>query len=130
MVTVLDLPEVIDMMQPELDKNLPIKLVKGDFTIELPADHTIWFYLGNVCHIYGEQENRKLFIDAAKELVPGGRIVINDLIRGTGVRPAVFAVNMLINTPSGEHGPSSNTSHGLLLPVFPTYPGMKLLAGS
>ena len=100
-VTVLDLPEVIDMMQPELDKNLPIKLVKGDFTIELPAGPYDLVYLGNVCHIYGEQENRKLFIDAAKELVPGGRIVINDLIRGTGVRPAVFAVNMLINTPSG-----------------------------
>lgn len=100
-VTILDLPEVIDMMQPELDKNLPVKLVKGDFTIGLPAGPYDLVYLGNVCHIYGERENRRLFIDAAKELTPGGRIVINDIIRGTGVMPAIFAVNMLINTPSG-----------------------------
>jgi predicted nicotinamide N-methyase len=100
-VTILDLPEVIDMMQPELDKNLPVKLVKGDFTIGLPAGPYDLVYLGNVCHIYGERENRRLFIDAAKELTPGGRIVINDMIRGTGVMPAIFAVNMLINTPSG-----------------------------
>ncbi len=100
-VTILDLPEVIDMMQPELDTNLPIKMVKGDFTKGLPPGPYDLVYLGNVCHIYGEQENRKLFQDAAHELEPGGQIVINDMIRGTGVMPALFAVNMLVNTPSG-----------------------------
>lgn len=100
-VTVLDLPEVIAMMQPELDGNLPVMLVKGDFTTGLPAGPYDLVYLGNVCHIYGEQENSKLFQDAANELTPGGQIVINDMIRGTGAMPAIFAVNMLINTPSG-----------------------------
>ncbi|MDD3653610.1 MAG: class I SAM-dependent methyltransferase [Desulfotomaculaceae bacterium] len=100
-VTILDLPDVIDLMQPELDRNLPIKMIKGDFTIGLPTGPYDLVYLGNVCHIYGEQENRKLFEDAAKELEPGGQIVINDLIRGTGDMPAIFAVNMLINTPAG-----------------------------
>ncbi|AGK99851.1 class I SAM-dependent methyltransferase [Desulfoscipio gibsoniae] len=100
-VTVLDLPEVIDMMQPELDSGLPIKMVKGDFTKGLPPGPYDLIFLGNVCHIYGEQENRKLFQDAAGELGQGGQIVINDMIRGTGVMPALFAVNMLINTASG-----------------------------
>lgn len=100
-VTVLDLPEVIDMMHPELDASLPINMVKGDFTEGLPKGPFDLVYLGNVCHIYGEQENRKLFQDAANELVSGGRIVINDMIRGTGAFPALFAVNMLINTVSG-----------------------------
>lgn len=100
-VTVLDLPEVIDMMQPELDPELPIQMVKGDFTQGLPSGPYDLIYLGNVCHIYGEQENRKLFQDAAAELEAGGQIIINDMIRGTGVRPAIFAVNMLINTKSG-----------------------------
>ncbi|KAF1085793.1 O-methyltransferase [Sporotomaculum syntrophicum] len=100
-VTIQDLPEVIDMMQPELDKELAIKMVKGDFTQGLPPGPYDLVYLGNVCHIYGEQENRKLFQDAAHELEPGGQIVINDMIRDTGVMPALFAVNMLINTASG-----------------------------
>jgi len=38
---------------------------------------------------------------AAQELQQGGQIVINDMIRGTGVWPAIFGVNMLINTVSG-----------------------------
>lgn len=100
-VTVLDLPQVIDMMQPELDTKLPIKLVKGDFTVGLPPGPYDLVYLGNVCHIYGETENRKLFLDAAREMEPGGQMVINDMIRGTGVWPALFAVNMLVNTTSG-----------------------------
>ncbi|MDD4334666.1 MAG: methyltransferase [Desulfotomaculaceae bacterium] len=100
-VTVLDLPEVIDMMSPVLDKALPVKMVKGDFTVGLPEGPYDLVYLGNVCHIYGEKENRRLFTDAAKETIKGGRIVISDMIRGTGARAAVFAVNMLVNTVSG-----------------------------
>lgn len=101
MVTVLDLPEVIDMMQPELDTALPIRMVKGDFTKGLPQESYDLVYLGNVCHIYGEQENKQLFQNAANVLEPAGQIVINDMIRGTGVMPALFGVNMLINTTTG-----------------------------
>ena len=100
-VVVLDLPEVVEMMQPGLDPALPVGMVKGDFTRGLPQGPYDLVYLGNVCHIYGVQENRKLFQDAAHELEPGGQIVINDMIRGTGVMPALFGVNMLINTPTG-----------------------------
>lgn len=100
-VTVLDLPEVIEMMEPELEPDLPVRMVKGDFTVGLPPGPYDLVYLGNVCHIYGERENRQLFLDAAAALAPGGKIVICDMIRGTGVMPAIFAVNMLINTPTG-----------------------------
>ncbi|WP_238492518.1 methyltransferase [Desulfotruncus alcoholivorax] len=100
-VTVLDTPEVVDLMLPGLDPGLPIHMVKGDFTVALPRGPYDLVYLGNVCHIYGEKENRKLFREAAAELNPGGRVVINDIIRGTGVRAAVFGVNMLVNTECG-----------------------------
>lgn len=100
-VTVLDLPEVIDMINPELDAQLPINMVKGDFTRGLPEGPFDLIYLGNICHIYGEKENRKLLQDAAKQLEKGGRAVVNDIIRGTGPRAALFAVNMLVNTASG-----------------------------
>ncbi len=100
-VTVLDLPEVVDMMKSELDPGLPVKMVKGDFTSNLPEGPFALAYLGHICHIYGEKEIKKLFIEVAGKLVDGGRVIINDFIRGTGPYPAVFAVNMLVNTDSG-----------------------------
>ena len=100
-ITILDLPEVIDMMRPELDQTLPIEMIAGDFTQGLPPGPYDLVYLGNVCHIYGEPENRALFLAAAQVLRPGGQVVINDMIRGAGVWPAIFGVNMLVNTVSG-----------------------------
>lgn len=100
-VTVLDLPHVVDMMAAEVDGSLAVQMVKGDFTAGLPAGPFDLVYLGNICHIYGEKENRKLLRDCAGVLRNGGRLVINDFIRGIGTRPAVFAVNMLLNTESG-----------------------------
>ena len=100
-VTILDLPYVIDMMEPELEPGLPIKMVKGDFTSGLPEGPFALAYLGHVCHIYGEKEIKKLFLDVAGKLEEDGRLVINDFIRGAGPYPAVFAVNMLVNTDSG-----------------------------
>ncbi len=100
-VTVLDLPGVIDVMKPHLEPGLPIDMVKGDFNEGLPPGPFDIVYLGNVCHIYGEVENRRLFRNAAEVLRPGGRLVINDFIRGTSARASVFAVNMLVNTESG-----------------------------
>ncbi len=100
-VVVLDLPEVVDMMSQELDSSVDITMKKGDFREGLPGSNYDLVYLGNVCHIYGEKENRKLFADAFKILSPWGKIVINDFVRGTGGDAEVFAVNMLVNTESG-----------------------------
>ncbi len=100
-VTVLDRPEVLDLMRPELDPALPVRLVSGDFTQALPDGTYDVAYLGNICHIYGEAENRDLFGRTAKHLNPGGRLVINDFLRGTGADASVFAVNMLVNTETG-----------------------------
>ena len=100
-VTILDLPEVVDMMAPELEPGLPVKMVKGDFTSGLPDGPFALAYLGHICHIYGEKEIRKLFSDVAGKLRDGGKVIINDFIRGTGPYPAVFAVNMLVNTDYG-----------------------------
>ncbi len=100
-VVVLDLPEVVDMMSPELDGSTPVSMVKGDFREGLPGNDYDMVYLGNLSHAYGEKENRKLLSDAFKVLSPWGKVVINDFLRGTGRGAEVFAVNMLVNTESG-----------------------------
>jgi len=100
-VTVLDTPEVVAMMQPTIGEGESIAMIAGDFTAALPPGPYHLAYLGNICHIYGEKENRELFQRVAAELVPGGRIAIVDFVRGEHPFAALFAVNMLINTERG-----------------------------
>ncbi|AFM39335.1 methylase involved in ubiquinone/menaquinone biosynthesis [Desulfosporosinus acidiphilus SJ4] len=99
-VTVLDLPPVVQLMQ-EKAALADITLIPGDFNQGLPSGPFDLVYLGNVCHIFGETENKELFRKASRVLLPGGRIAIVDMIRGTNPFAAVFGVNMLLNTASG-----------------------------
>ena len=100
-VTVLDLPDVVQHMSSYLTGNENIKMVPGDFNLGLPAGPFSLAFLGNICHIFGEHENRELFKKAEKALQPGGTIAIVDFIRGTNQTAALFGVNMLVNTMNG-----------------------------
>lgn len=100
-VTILDLPEVVNQMAPTLSGTENIKMVPGDFNVGLPPGPFDLAFLGNICHIFGEPENRELFKKVAAVLSPGGRIAVVDFVRGTGPMPAVFGVNMLVNTKNG-----------------------------
>lgn len=99
-VTVLDLPPVVQLMQEKAEK-LGIVLLTGDFNKGLPPGPFDLVYLGSVCHIFGEAENRELFRKVSQVLVAGGRIAIADMVRGTNPLAAVFGVNMLVNTLNG-----------------------------
>lgn len=99
-VTVLDLPPVVQLMQEKAEK-AGIALFPGDFNLGLPPGPFDLVYLGNICHIFGEAENQELFKKVSQVLVPGGRIAIVDMVRGTNPFAAVFGVNMLVNTSNG-----------------------------
>lgn len=99
-VTVLDLPPVVQLMQERAEK-AGITIIPGDFNKGLPSGPYDLAFLGNVCHIFGEAENRELFRKVNQVLVTGGRIAIIDMVRGTNPFAAVFAVNMLVNTGNG-----------------------------
>ncbi|MDP4126422.1 MAG: methyltransferase [Bacillota bacterium] len=99
-VTVLDLPQVVELMQKEAEM-AGITMIPGDFNKGLPPGPFDLAYLGNVCHIFGETENRNLFTKVSQVVVPGGRIAIVDMVRGTNPFAAVFGVNMLVNTTNG-----------------------------
>lgn len=100
-VTILDLPDVVDYMSNFLKDNENIEMVPGDFNLGLPKGTYDLVFMGNICHIVGENANRALFKKAANVLPRGGKAVIIDFIRGTGPQAAIFAVNMLANTPEG-----------------------------
>ena len=58
-----------------------------------------------ICHMNGPAENADLIRRAARALAPGGRVVVLDHIlepdRTAPVTGAIFAINMLVNTPAG-----------------------------
>ena len=99
-MTVLDLPPVVQLMKGKAEK-AGIAMFPGDFNLGLPPGPFDLVYLGNICHIFGETENRELFRKVSQVLVPGGRIAIVDMVRGTNPFAAVFGVNMLVNTANG-----------------------------
>lgn len=100
-VTIFDLPEVIELVRAQWAGEKNVTLVGGDFTAGLPAGPFDLVLLGNVCHIYGPEENRRLFRRVAAALVPGGGVAIIDLVRGRSAAAALFGVNMLAATASG-----------------------------
>jgi ubiquinone/menaquinone biosynthesis C-methylase UbiE len=103
-----DFPDTIDYVRTQFDlgnvKNLTLK--KGDFTNEFVnefADETFDIvFMGNICHIYSEKENRKLIGRASNILGSNGMIAIEDFVRGRSPMAEMFAVNMLANTESGN----------------------------
>jgi SAM-dependent methyltransferase/DNA-binding transcriptional ArsR family regulator len=100
-VTVFDLPEVIELMKEQLAA-AGISVAGGDFNEGLPEGPFDAVYLGSVSHIYGPEENLTLIKRVARSLSPGGLIAIRDFIRGVSKGAALFAVNMLVNTESGN----------------------------
>ena len=100
-VTVQDIREVCVMMQPSLLPTEKIKFVVGDFTKGVSPGQFDLAFLGNICHIYGEEENILLFKRVFASIKTGGRIGILDFVRGESPRADLFAVNMLANTKTG-----------------------------
>ncbi|MDR3583894.1 MAG: methyltransferase [Desulfosporosinus sp.] len=99
-VTVLDLPPVVQLMQKKAEE-AGIAMFPGDFNLGLPPGPFDLAYLGSICHIFGEAENRELFKKVRQVLDIGARIAIVDMVRGTNPFAAVFGVNMLVSTANG-----------------------------
>jgi len=61
--------------------------------------------LGHICHSEGAENSPKLIARSAEALVPGGKLLIADMIpdddRRGPLYPLLFAVNMLVNTTEG-----------------------------
>ncbi len=103
-----DLPDTIDYVKTRfgLGDVRNLALWKGDFTNEFvnefAGESFDIVFMGNICHIYSEKENRKLIKRAGNILGRGGMIAIEDMVRGRSPMAEMFAVNMLANTEEGS----------------------------
>lgn len=103
-VTLFDLPEVIDTVAETfgLSEIPDLTLQKGDMSQTLPEEPFDLVFLGNVCHMFSPQENADLFKRIASILRPGGVLGVLEFVRGFSNWAPLFAVNMLVNTESGN----------------------------
>jgi SAM-dependent methyltransferase len=99
-VTVLDFPEVIDLMADELAK-AGVAVIRGDATEGIPARGFDLVYCGNLFHAMSPAECALVVESAAGALASGGALAIHDFLRGTGLPASLFAVNML-GTSAGD----------------------------
>jgi ubiquinone/menaquinone biosynthesis C-methylase UbiE len=106
--TLFDMPETIDHVSGEFRlsgvKDLTLK--KGDFSkdefVKEFQEHSFDIvFMGNITHIYSENENRKLLGRASKLVKKCGMVAIEDFVRGRSPQASMFAVNMLASTESG-----------------------------
>lgn len=102
-----DTEEVIDYVITafNLNESKNITFKKGDFTQNLKNDFNEKFdivFMGNICHIYSENTNRKIIRQVYDLLNKNGMIAIEDFVRGRSPHAEIFAVNMLANSDEGN----------------------------
>lgn len=110
-VTVADWPVVIDRVTRKFvaRENMTDRYtyLSGDFhQADFGESAFDAAYLGHICHSEGVQDSRRLLQRLYRALLPGGRLVIADMLpdekrRETTV-PLLFAVNMPVNTDDGD----------------------------
>jgi SAM-dependent methyltransferase len=107
--TVYDLPNVVSITQEFIDNegfSGRIKTHTGDYTIDdLPRGFDLVF-LSAIIHSNSLETNQNLVKKCYSSLNDNGRIIIQDwIMNNTRTQPltgAVFAINMLVGTESGD----------------------------
>jgi len=106
--TIFDLPDAIAQARDRFAGHEladRVAFAPGDFYQDpLPAGAD-FALLSAILHQHSRRHNRELFAKTFAALRPGGRVAIRDVVmdpdRTTPPMGALFAINMLVNTPSG-----------------------------
>lgn len=107
--TLFDRPDVIPIAQRHIEAagmEDRVGFVGGDFSDKnaLPSGADL-VWISAIVHQNSREENRALFAKARAALVDGGRVLIRDVVmektRTIPPEGAMFAINMLVNTPGG-----------------------------
>jgi ubiquinone/menaquinone biosynthesis C-methylase UbiE len=106
--TLFDLPSVIPLARRRLAAarlSGKVKLAAGDFMKDALPRGADLAWVSAIVHQNSRAQNRTLFSEVFRALVPGGRIAIRDILmeedRTRPVAGALFAVNMLVATEGG-----------------------------
>ena len=107
--TVFDLPTTRPFAEKTIDRfglSDRIDFVPGDFTRDAIEGNFDAAWLSHILHGEGPDTCRKIVDKAVTALSPGGMILIHEFIlddsRDGPLFPALFSLNMLTGTPSGQ----------------------------
>jgi predicted O-methyltransferase YrrM len=108
-VTLMDYPETLKIARKvigEAGLRGKVRLRPGDFTRDDMGSGYDLILVSQILHAYGAGECLSLLRRCRKALAAGGRVVVHEfLLNETKISPlpgAIFAVNMLVNTPAGR----------------------------
>jgi precorrin-6B methylase 2 len=103
-----DRPEVVPLARSRLEKGgflHRVRLAAGDYLRDPLPDGADLAWISAIVHQNSREQNRTLFASVFRALVPGGRIVLRDVVmeesRTEPAAGALFAVNMLVGTEEG-----------------------------
>jgi len=106
---VLDLPTVLPITEGHIEEaklSARVTMRAGDLRHDDFGKDFDLVFLSSICHMLGPDGNRNLLARAARALVSGGRVVIQDFIlEADRTRPrqaVLFALNMLVGTEAGS----------------------------
>jgi hypothetical protein len=106
--TVFDLPSVIPMAKERIaNAGLAdrVHFAPGDFLSDPLPHGADLAWISAIVHQNSREQNRRLFTAVREALVPGGQILIRDVVmdesRTGPVSGAIFAINMLVATEGG-----------------------------
>jgi SAM-dependent methyltransferase len=106
---VFDLPSVVPLTRGYIQEeglSAAVEAEAGDYLRDPLGSGYDLVFMSAVVHSNSADENRLLVRKAASALNPGGRLVIQDFLMAedrTGPpQAALFALNMLVGTPSGD----------------------------
>lgn len=134
-VTVNDYAEVLDVTRQYVKRfrlDNQFNYLPGDLqNMDFGSQTYDGIILGQICHCLGENDSKKLFKKCYQALRPGGRLMIgefvpNDLKTGDQVS-LLFALQMLLDTPSGEVFSLREFKRWLNLTGFKKVSALKLL---
>jgi SAM-dependent methyltransferase len=106
---VFDLPNVLPLTRAYISQeglSSEVETQEGDYLRDPLGSGYDLVFMSAVIHSNAAEQNRLLFRKAAAALQPAGRLVVSDFLmdeeRDGPLQPALFALNMLVGTPSGD----------------------------
>ncbi len=124
--TLFDRPQVLPIARRHIDAaglGDRVSLADGDFQADdaLPGGADL-AWVSAIVHQNSRQENRELLAKVHASLAVGGQVMIRDIVMDdshtTPASGALFAINMLVNTPAGGTYTFDELSEDLLASGF------------
>jgi SAM-dependent methyltransferase len=107
--TIFDLPDAVAQARERIGRSefaSRVDFAPGDFYVDELPPGVDFAWVSAIVHQHSRSHNRDLYAKVFRALVPGGRIGIRDFVMdATRTRPAdgaLFAINMLVNTATGD----------------------------